>query len=599
VIAEQKEGTHMTFRRIAAIGMIALFSAPVILLARQSILLNGSLEFGPGPQSLDPHVPDGWTRFGPTAERSNEANLVPPGAGHAFKAFSSDPQVGAYQNIAAAPGNVVSITCSMYTRSGDKLGGDAQAGIALEFYRANGSLAGSHPVFALNAGSPADTWIPVSVGPFTAPAETATARFVCVWIWFGTASGSAFWDDCRLTIGTGPNLIYNGDFEIAGLGVQNPYGIENWGGFNDQEKSSDVAKDGTSSVMLGVDADYSGIYQHMATLSAGDHVYTKGWAWIPTSDPLVGGTQAGLKLEFHPNGTQPPPEENLAFTAANDPNIWTPVSLTTTVPADITIARITCIFAGSATTTGQVNFDSAWAERGSQPGVNKLLNSSFESGPGGENGLDNWDEFGVQTRKRCFEVGVTPYQGNCTARSNGTEITGIYQEVAVTPGESLLASVYAYTPGSNPLTNAVAGIKVEWRFGSVPTNVDIGPNGPGTNYVTASSARNTWLPLYIDYTMPAGSNAIVQYTCLMARNGEVTGRVYFDACEGVVLNKFNGSDADGDNDEDLLDFAQLQRAFTGTGALIWNGIVFDSDNNQLVNMIDYNYFAAWMTGPAQ
>ena len=66
-----------------------------------------------------------------------------------------------------------------------------------------------------------------------------------------------------------------------------------------------------------------------------------------------------------------------------------------------------------------------------------------------------------------------------------------------------------------------------------------------------------------------------------------------------MLNKFNGSDADGDNAEDLLDFAQFQRAYNGSGPLLWNGIVFDLNNDQHVHMTDYNLFAPWMTGPAQ
>lgn len=590
----------MTFHRTAAIEMIVLLSAPVALLARQSILLNGSLEFGPGPYSLDPHNPAGWTRVGTTCERSDEANLVPPGAGHAFKAFSSDPQVYGYQDVTAAPGNSVAISGWLYTRASDKLSGDARAGIVLEFLNSAGNVIGSPSVaWVLNAASPADQWIFGSAGAVTAPAGTVTARYMCMWQWFGSATGAALWDDCQLTINGGPNLLTNGDFETAGISEQSPFGIDDWSAFGYQEQSGDVSKDGVKSVLTagyGLHNDWSGIYQAMATLSAGDHIYTKGWAWIPSSDPLTGAAVAGLKLEFHANGQVPPAVENLAFTPANDPNQWTLIPLTTTVPDGISIARISCIFVGSSNppTTGSVYFDGAWAERGSQPGVNQLLNTSFESGGGGVNGIDNWNEFGTSTRKSCFVVPA--YQGNCTARSTGTEVTGIYQEMSVTPGETVTAHVYAYTRGSDPLLAGSAGIKVEWRFGGVPDNIDI---GPASRTVTASSAHDTWLPLYIDYTMPAGSNAIVQYTCLYGTYSQPTGRVYFDACEGVVLNKFNGSDADGDNDEDLLDFAQLQRAFNGSGGMLWNGIVFDSDNNQHVDMADYNYFAARMTGPAQ
>jgi hypothetical protein len=74
--------------------------------------------------------------------------------------------------------------------------------------------------------------------------------------------------------------------------------------------------------------------------------------------------------------------------------------------------------------------------------------------------------------------------------------------------------------------------------------------------------------------------------------------VYFDACEAVVLNRFNGSDNDADFDQDLHDFAGLQRTFTGPGGpMKWGGIVFDSDDDDDVDWIDYNWFAPRLTGP--
>jgi hypothetical protein len=586
----------MRLRQPVVIFLFLALLAPAALVARQSILLNGSLEFGPGPVSEDPHIPANWITFGPTVERSDEANFVPLGAGHSLKAFSSDPQVGAYQDVPAVPGDSVSISASLYTRGTDKLSGDAQAWIALEFYKADNQQVGFHPLAVLNASSPADTWVYGSVGPFVAPALTAYARMTCVWTWAGSATGSAYWDDCLLTVNNGPNQLVNGDFETAGLGAQSPFGIDDWTGFNDQEKSSDVAKDGTASVKLGIADAYSGLFQNMAVLNAGDHVYLKAWVWNPASDPLTQNSAAGLKLEFDANGVVPPPEENLAFDQNAPKNTWVEVLLDTTVPPAITVARVVCIFGGNPQTTGAVHFDDAWAERGSQPGVNTLLNASFETGPGGANGLTNWTEFGsgdATTRKSCFSVPA--HSGVCTAKATGGAFTGVYQEIAVTPGETLSMHAYLYTPSSAPLTGTgIAGVKVEWRYGNVPEDIDI---GGATNTIDASDPTNTWIPLHIDYTMPAGSNAITRFVNLIAANSAPTGRVYFDACEAVVLNKFNGADADGDNDEDVLDFAQFQRAYSGSGGpMRWNGIVFDSDGDNDVDMTDFNYFTPRMTG---
>jgi hypothetical protein len=593
----------MRYRKAAAFFILVSSFAPAMLLARQSILKNGSMEFGPGPVSEDPHNPASWTRFGPTVERSDEANLVPPGAGHALKAFSSDPQVGAYQNVPVQPGEPVAISASLYTRSNDKLAGDATAWIVLEFYKANDQQVqgGSHPLAVLNAGSPADTWIPASLGPFAAPDQTAYARMVCVWTWNGSATGSAYWDDCQLTVNGGLNELVNGDFETAGVGQQSPNGIDAWVGFNDQEKSSAVAKDGSASLKLGISAAYSGLFQNMAVLGDGDHVVLRAYAWNPASDPLSDSSRAGIKLEFDPNGSVPPPQENLAFSANDPQDTWTLVELNTTVPAEANIARIVCIYTGNPETSGSVHFDAAYAERGSAPGQNQLQNESFEQGPGGGNGLLYWTEFnspGVsQAQKSCFVVPA--YEGICTMRATGQAIGGVYQEIGVTPDESLLFHVYLYTSSSDPLTGTgQAGIKVEWAIGGVPADIDIGDPNSSSNTIGPNAPTDTWVPMTIDYTLPPGSNAIARFTNLIEKSSAISGRAYFDACEAVVLNRFDGCDADGDNDEDLRDFAQFQLAFTGPGGpLSWNGIVFDTDDDQDVDMADFNYFAPRMTGP--
>jgi hypothetical protein len=167
----------------------------------------------------------------------------------------------------------------------------------------------------------------------------------------------------------------------------------------------------------------------------------------------------------------------------------------------------------------------------------------------------------------------------------------------VTAGETVTLWAYLYTPSGNKLggPNSKAGVKIEWILGTVPPQVDIGdPN----NTIFAGAATNTWLPLSIDYTMPTGSSAGPRLTCLIEKATAASGKVYFDSCEAVVLNRVNGSDYDGDDDEDLLDAAQFQLRFTGsTGPLPWNGLVFDYNDDGLINSADFAYFAPRMTGP--
>ncbi len=591
-------------RLSVALSLAALLVVPNTLNGRQCILKNGSMEFGEGAGAIDPQVPAFWTEVGVNIERSATVNLAPPGPGHALKAFGDgdSTSVSANQEVTnIAPGQSVTASVFLYSPGNDKLGGSGEAGLVLEFLNQFGGTITLYQIYPFNASSPADTWVPAVLGPYAAPSGTTKVRVTCRLKWsLGNVFGAAYWDDAWLTVNGGPNLLLNGDFETAGHSAgQSPMGIDDWTGFNDQEKSADFAWNGDFSLKVGVDHAYSGLWQNMAVLSAGDRLYLKAWCWIPSAEPLTANSRAGLKLEFAPNGEQPPPVENLAFDENVDPNVWTLVPLSAPVPTDATIARIVCIFAGDAYTTGNVYFDSAWAERNSQPGVNKLLNASFESGPGGQNGIDNWTEFGTTeatTRKSCFSIPA--HQGSCVAKSTGPSVTGIWQEIPVVAGETLTTRVYVCTRNTAPLTGpGRAGIKIEWVLGSVPPPVDIG--GP-TNTLDATDPNDVWLPLYIDYTMPAGSNAITRYVDIVERGTALTGRIYFDACEAVVLNKFDGADADGDDDEDLLDFAYMQRAFSGSGGgLEWMGMVFDSDNDQDVDMTDFNYFAPRMTGPGQ
>lgn len=591
-------------KKAALLALLAGLVIPATLLARQNILLNGSMEYGDGPAGLDPMVAAEWTEFGVNVERSPTVSFLPPGEGHSLKAFgdADNNSAGAFQEVTdIAPGQSVVASVQLYSPSFDKLRGSGQAGLVLEFLDLFGGTIDLQDVYVMDAAAPADTWIPAELGPLTAPAGTAAVRVTCRLQWnIGDILGAAYWDDAQLSVDEGPNLLLNGDFETEGFSSgQSPVGIDDWLGFNDQEKSDDVALDRVFSLKLGTREPYSGLFQNMGVLDAGDHIYLLAHALNPSSDPLTASSHVGIKLEFDPNVEVPPPEEALTFDETFDPDTWTLVELATTVPEEVTIARIVCIYTGDAATTGAVHFETAYAERGSEPGVNQLLNASFEQGPGGSGGLTDWTEFsspGVsQAQKSCFEVPAL--DGWCTARAAGQAVAGIFQEITVAPGEDLYLSANVYTPSYEPLTGTgKAGVKVEWAVGGVPDDINIG--GPD-NTIDAGAPQDVWIPLFIDYTMPAGTSALARFTNLIEKGTALTGTAYIDACEAVVLNRFDGSDTDGDDDEDLHDFAWLQRCYTGAGAgaLPFNGIVFDHDDDLDIDMDDFEYFTPRMTGP--
>ena len=593
----------MKLRKALALGALAALAAPVVLLARQNILLNGSMESGQGPSAPDPRIPAGWTLFGVNVERNESYNLVPPGGGYALKAFGdgNNTSAGASQIVLGiTPGQSVAASVSLFTPGNDKLGGTGQAGLVFEFLSQFGGTLFIQQIYPLDAGSPGDTWMPVTLGPYTAPANTTQMRVTCRLQWSGAITGAAYWDGAAVTVNGGTNQLVNGDFETAGHGTgQSPIGIDDWNGFSDQEKSNDVALDGSASLKVGTHAQYSGLYQNMIALNDGDHLLLRAFAWNPSSDPMVANTRAGIKLEFSANGNVPPPVQNLAFDANQPPDTWVRVDISSAVPPLATSARVVCIFVGDSSTTGAVYFDDSFAERSSQPGSNQLQNASFELGSGGANGITDWTEFnggGTSVcQKDCFDLPVY-HDGDCAARATGTTVSGVTQTFAVTTGETVSFHAWLLTPTFERLTGTgVAGVKIEWVLGSVPPPVDIG--APGTpNTIGAGFPTNTWLPLNIDYTMPAGTNAITRFVDIVATGSAITGHVYFDSCEAVATNLFNGIDWNTDNAEDLLDFAQLQYVY-GVVPFRWGGLTFDSNDDGVVDWTDYQYFAPRFTGP--
>lgn len=94
---------------------------------------------------------------------------------------------------------------------------------------------------------------------------------------------------------------------------------------------------------------------------------------------------------------------------------------------------------------------------------------------------------------------------------------------------------------------------------------------------------------------------MTQFTNIIERGTAMTGTVYMDSCEAVVLNRFDGSDVDGDDDQDNHDIAWFQRCYTGAdaGGLPFNGIVFDSDDDVDIDWTDWNFFGPRITGPGQ
>ncbi|MBI5863163.1 MAG: hypothetical protein HZB38_01355 [Planctomycetes bacterium] len=404
------------------------------------------------------------------------------------------------------------------------------------------------------------------------------------------------------------SVLKNGSFEVNANDPNHPTLPLNWTEFGGAEQSADRAWHGQKSCLSSVRVNpYVGMYQDPVSIPENVRVLMKTRAFIPSAAPITDPIVAGMKLEFFPpEGIElPPPIENLAFDVNSPLDTWVLVSLTTTVPANVDTAKIIMISFDNSSTNGFIYCDSASAEFGSAPGVNQLLCPSFECGSSGPDGMNPpWDEFADAlsgARKMCFNPPAR--DGLCVLGIGGPATAGVAQQISVTAGDTITVSGYFKSLSTNPYNdpNAFAGVKIEWVVGSIPTpNIDVVPNANPisgtTNIVNSASPQDQWVPIYIDYTMPNNNAAKLRGTLINAFGPGICD-VYFDGFEMVLMNVFDGSDADGDDDEDMLDMAHLQQAYTGGGAMIFGGLVFDRNEDGFVNTGDLDLILPHLVGP--
>jgi hypothetical protein len=433
-------------------------------------------------------------------------------------------------------------------------------------------------------------------------------------------------------------VLRNGSFERA-TDVEGVLIPNYWTSFTNSRQSPLQSQDGAfSAIASSNDGAFVGLYQDSPAAQALEfyRIVMKAQAYIPGYAVFGPQEVAGIKLEFFPPvGIEiPPPVENLAFAVGAPADTWVPVSVTTQVPDGIDIARCVVIMFDDAedededgdppgdvpVLNGPIYVDGAFLEASSMPGVNLLSNPSFEVGSSAPNGMcfppangPSWCEFAdflTSARKNCLESGMTYIDGNCALKMQGRTTAGVRQDVPVPPGDTITFSAFFRTnsaisppPWNDP--EAVAGVKIEWVAGSVPSpQIDVVPNANPvsgtTNIVNSASPRDQWIPVSIDYTMPDNTAASLRATLINAfGTGGINCDVFFDSYEVVFTNVFNGSDADGDNDEDLLDLAALQRTYTGAGGgMRFGGLVFDHDEDEDVDAPDATYTCERITGPA-
>jgi len=263
----------------------------------------------------------------------------------------------------------------------DKLGGQRAGRAVLEFLDMFGRTISLYQTYPLTAASPGSTWIPATLGPYAAPrAPTKHAwRAGCKWT-PGDISGAAYWDDVIVLVNA-TDLVLNGDFETAGHSTgQSSIGIDDWIGFNDQEKSGDVAKDGPGQPEARTREAYSGLFQDIDDAAGRRSSVLQAYVWNPQTDPLVENSRGRPQARVLGWRRECPAPRGESGVRRDGDGRAVDVGGPQHHRARGRVARESRLhYVGDAQTTGDVHFDWAYAERGTSPGVNQLTNASFET----------------------------------------------------------------------------------------------------------------------------------------------------------------------------------------------------------------------------
>ena len=192
--------TSVKLTAISAAGQITTYSLPLnvfndvapTMAGPSPVLANPSFETGDGPHS---HVMEHWTGFGTPDTSMVNAFQVPyvPHSGtfvaKLFQEWSAPTNyTGLYQELPANVGETWYAGVYVWLPADDPIAGANKARVRLEFYDASHTLLGQFDSPDLTAYSPQDVWTPLAAWG-VAPAGTAYARIVCLFVGDGTSTG--------------------------------------------------------------------------------------------------------------------------------------------------------------------------------------------------------------------------------------------------------------------------------------------------------------------------------------------------------------------------------------------------------------------------
>jgi len=265
------------------------------------------------------------------------------------------------------------------------------------------------------------------------------------------------------------------------------------------------------------------VWQDIVTdFKPGDVLRVNGYLKSPDWDPLRNGSKAGvLQLEFLNGDTtlstvQGTPTMNASNWYSGNPYYWLRPTLSATVPANATKARVLARCINFNNGDGRFYVDDV-SVTNLNADVNLLANRFLNTSGSSLPGWMNWNS-GSQAPDYTYTVSPGSawqfwYDG------------GIYQDFiqAFSPGEQLRFGAYLMTPAADPLRNGLKSGKVAIEFYNGPALLSV-TSAPA---ITASNAPGSWVFRQATAIVPASATAVrLLVYCDQAASGD--GRFIVD-----------------------------------------------------------------------
>ncbi|MEM7104163.1 MAG: HYR domain-containing protein [Bacteroidota bacterium] len=507
-----------------------------------NILVNPSFETGNAFNI--PFSGSGWTSFG--AVFGIDGNIIPPGQDGNFYLKMFGGNSGTFQDHPVNPGDNLTASVYIENASFDPMLPGCEGFVQLDYFDSGGGLISVVESIRIDNTLPQNTWTQISLND-TAPAGAATVRFIV--IMQCSAGGAVMFDDASLINnslgGSGGDITVDNAPGTCGAVVSYtpPQGVDNCPGAT-TALSGGLGSGATFPVGTTTET-------YTVTDAAGNTAQCSFAVTVnDTEDPTI-NCPADITVNNDPGNCSAVITYSLTnindncpgFTVAQTSGL--PNGLAHPVGTTTNAFTITDASGNTANCSFNVTVNDTEApviSCGPSGPSNILVNPSFETGNAFNQPFNGsgWNSFGA-----VFGIDgniIPPGQdGNFYLKMFGGN-SGTFQDLPVSSGDNLTASVYIENASFDPMLPGCEGF----------IQLDYFDSGGGLISVVESTRidntlpQNTWTQISLNDTAPAGA-ATVRFIVIMQCSAG--GAVMFDDAS-LINNSLGGVSGDITVDND-------------------------------------------------